>query len=163
MTSASADGALVFTGKGDSAGWTGTVVPAPQGPYTMQVEVNSTIGATQGRAVGAGLLFGFNRPNGTRGRSFYAALVTGDTVTVYHYDGSFSMVMRSGGGSPGSRGGRGSLRVSVQGNGFTVSLNGNGSVSQDSDGPMTGDFGVLASGEGEAEFRNLKVQAGTGR
>ena len=157
LTKASPEGALVYESQDGASGWTANIVPAPALPYVVQVEVGTTIAPLEDHAVGAGVAFGYKRAGGgAQGPTFYAALIAGDTLFVYRYDGSFDELSRTS--VPGNAGGRwGTLRVTVRQDGFSVSLNDGGEVTQSFDGPIGGEFGTFvsaSSGSGSA-FRNL--------
>jgi hypothetical protein len=159
MTTATRGGSLVITSQNDDAGhWTATMISPPVLPYTVQVRVRSHIQPAAGRAVGAGVVFGLQRRTENKGAKFYAALVTSGTLYVYEHtdDGGFAQLVKSSGSR--ASGGFDTLRVTVRKDGFSVSLNENGSVSQSVGDPLTGEFGVFVSGAGSATFRDLILQ-----
>ncbi len=158
LTKATDDGALVFANTGSPTEWDGTIIQPPRFPYTIQVEVNSGIAPSPGHAVGAGIIFAYQRSDDPKQRAFYAVLLSGDTVYAYRYDGSFSQVVRNT--TTDLAGGRrwSTLRVTVRQDGFALALNGQEFTSMSADGPLTGEVGVMASGAGDAAFRNLKLQ-----
>ena len=158
LTTASEDGSLVFANTGSPTGWDATIIQPPGLPYTMQVEVNSGITPSQGHAVGAGIIFAYQRSDDPKQRAFYAVLLAGNTVYAYRYDGSFSQIVRNT--STNLAGGRqwSTLRVTVRQDGFALALNGQEFSSMSADGPLTGEVGVMVSGAGDAAFRNLKLQ-----
>lgn len=158
LTSASPDGALVFTNTGSASGWNATIVQSPRAPYTVQVQVNSGITPAPGRAVGAGLTFAFQRSDDPKQRSFYAVLIAGDTISAYRYGGgSFAEVARNTTSDLAGARRWNTLRITVRPEGFTLALNGQQFLSTTTDGPLTGDMGVMVSGAGDAAFRNLDL------
>ena len=163
LTTASPDGALVYANQGAGSGWTADLAAAPALPYTVQLDVSTTIAPEDGHAVGGGVIFAYTSGAGQQ-RSFFAALVAGTTLSVYHYDGqdrSFELLTETSASEANAAGavsqGWSRLRLTVRPDGFVVSLNGNGEVSQTTGTSMTGRLGVMASGAGNAMFRNLDV------
>ena len=155
-TTASEDGDLIYTSLTADPGWTGTIVHSPSLPYSIRIGLHSGIAPAAGHAVGAGVIFAFKRADGAQGQSFYAALVAGGTLYVFANDGHFRQLVQSS----GARSGReyDTLQVDVRRDGFSVSLNDNGSISQSVDGTLEGEYGVMVSGSGTANFRDLTVK-----
>jgi WD40 repeat protein len=159
-TTASKDGSLVVSSQSGNPGWTGTILPAPATPpYAIKVRLHSGLAPVKGRAIGAGIMFGFQRASGSTQPTFCAALLAGDELFVYSYDGS-GFVQHYDIENPRSNAQFDTLRIAVQSGGFTIVLNTNSFnfKSQNLACSLTGGLGIVVSGQGSATFRDLDVQ-----
>lgn len=156
LTAATPEGGLLIANQTQQSGWQGVAIkPRQTPPYTIRVEVQSELSPQEGRAVGGGILFAFER--GPQGPTYYAALVAGHSLYIYaHSPSGFRLL----GESPQSPTGDSFdvLKVSISPDTFSISLNDINTITKSFDGAHGSECGVLVSGGGRATFRNFTIQ-----
>ncbi|MCK8785260.1 hypothetical protein M0638_12780 [Roseomonas sp. NAR14] len=157
LVQATGDGALTFANETDPTAWTAALTAPPGPAYAVEVLVNGDIPAVEGHAVGAGIVFAFQRGDGGPGRRYRVAMLAGDTLSVYRYaDGGFARSVSSRNGAWGG-GGWHAMRLTVRPESFAIAMDGQQVASIGDGEPLSGEVGVMVSGTGRAAFRELRL------